>query len=181
MRFWVYDDRIKEKRDVSRRKQNKENQEVYQYWPLYWRIDAFKLCCWRRSLRVPIFTGRIDAEAEAPILWPPDAKSRLIRKDPDANEDWKQEEKGTTEGEMVGWHHWLNGHEFEQTLVLVKDREAWHASVYRVAKSQTWLSSWTTTTVSTWVNDLTVRSLFIHLQKKSNEIDTKYIDLNIRW
>ena len=54
-------------------------------------------------------------EAEAPILWPPDVKSGLIRKDPDAGRDWRQEEKGTTEGEMVEWHHWLSGHEFEQT------------------------------------------------------------------
>ena len=61
-----------------------------------------------------IFTGRTDAEAKAPILWPPDAKSQLIGKDPDAGKDWRQEEKGTTEDEMVGWHHWLNGHEFEQ-------------------------------------------------------------------
>ena len=63
-----------------------------------------------------IFIGRTDAEAEAPILWPPDAKSQLIRKDPDAGKDWSQEEKGMTEGEMAGWPHWLNGHEFEQTL-----------------------------------------------------------------
>ena len=63
-----------------------------------------------------IFIGRTDAEAEAPILWPPDAKSWLIWKDPDTGKDWGQEEKGTTEHEMVGWHHWLNGHGFEQTL-----------------------------------------------------------------
>ena len=63
-----------------------------------------------------IFTGRTDAEAEAPILWPPDAKNWLIGKYPDAGKDWRQEEKGTTEDEMVGWHHWLNGHEFEQAL-----------------------------------------------------------------
>ena len=62
-----------------------------------------------------IFIGRTDAEAETPVLWPPDAKSWLIGKDPDAGKDWRQEEKGTTEDEMVGWHHWLNGHEFEQT------------------------------------------------------------------
>ena len=62
-----------------------------------------------------IFIGRTDAEAEAPIHWPLDAKSRLIRKDPDVGKDWRQEEKGTTEDEMVGWHHRLNGHEFEQT------------------------------------------------------------------
>ena len=63
-----------------------------------------------------IFIGRADAEAEAPILWPSDAKRRLIGKDPDAGKDWKQKEKGTTEDEMFGWHHWLNGHEFEQIL-----------------------------------------------------------------
>ena len=61
-----------------------------------------------------IFTGRTVAEAEAPILWPPDAKSWLIRKDPDAGKDWRQEEKVMTEDEIIGWHHWLNGHEFEQ-------------------------------------------------------------------
>ena len=98
------------------------------------RTDAFELCCWRRLLRVPwtarrwnqlipkeiipkgIFIGRIDAEAEAPILWPPDVKNWIIDKDPDAGKDWRQEEKGMTEDEMVGCHHRLNGHEFEQAL-----------------------------------------------------------------
>ena len=61
-----------------------------------------------------IFIGRTDAETEAPILWPPDVKSWLIGKDPDAGKDWRQEEKGATEDETVGWHHQLNGHEFEQ-------------------------------------------------------------------
>ena len=60
-----------------------------------------------------VFIGRTDAEAETPILWPPRAKSWLIGKDPDAGRDWRQEEKGTTEHEMVGWHHRLNGYEFE--------------------------------------------------------------------
>ena len=63
--------------------------------------------CW-------IFIGRTDAEAETPILWPPDAKNWLTGKDPDAGKDWGQKKKGTKEDEMVGWHHWLNGHEFEQ-------------------------------------------------------------------
>ena len=63
-----------------------------------------------------IFTGKTDAEAETPTLWPPDAKSWLIGKDPDAGKDWGQEEKGVTEDEVVGWHRWLNWHEFEQTL-----------------------------------------------------------------
>ena len=60
-----------------------------------------------------IFIGRTDAEAEALIPWPPDAKSQLIGKDPDAGKDWRQEEKGTTEDEMVGWHLWLTGRESE--------------------------------------------------------------------
>ena len=63
-----------------------------------------------------IFTGRTDAEAETAIFWPPDAKSRLIGKDPDAGKDWRQEEKGTTEDEMVGWCHQLDGHESGQAL-----------------------------------------------------------------
>ena len=60
-----------------------------------------------------IFTGRTDAEAETPILWLPDAKSWLIWKDPEAGKDWRPEEKGMMEDEMIGWHHWLDGHEFE--------------------------------------------------------------------
>ena len=84
---------------------------------------------WRRLLKVPwtarrsnlsiqswVFIGRTDVEAEIPVLWPPDAKSWLIWKDPDAGKDRRQQEKGTTEDEMVGWHHWLNGHEFGLTL-----------------------------------------------------------------
>ena len=63
-----------------------------------------------------IFTGQIDTEAETPILWPPDAKSWLTGKDHDAGKDWGQKEKRATEDEMIGWHHWLNGLEFEQTL-----------------------------------------------------------------
>ena len=62
-----------------------------------------------------VFIGRTDAKAEAPILWPSDVESWPIGKEPDAGKGWRQEEKGTTEDEMVGWHHWLNRHEFEQT------------------------------------------------------------------
>ena len=98
------------------------------------RIDAFELWCWRRLLRVPwtarrpnqsilkeisqswIFIGRTDAEGEAPILCPPDAKNWLTGKNLDAGKDWGQEEKGTSEDEVVGWHHWLDGQEFEQAL-----------------------------------------------------------------
>ena len=95
-------------------------------------IDDFELWYWRR-LESPldckvikpgnpkgnkswIFIRRTEAEAEAPILWPPDANNWLIWKDPDAGKIWRWEEKGMTEDEMVGQHHWLNGHEFEQAL-----------------------------------------------------------------
>ena len=84
-----------------------------------------------------IFIGRTDAETEALILWPPD-ENWLIWKDPDAGKSWGQEEKRVTEDEMIGWHHQLNGHEFEQTQEVVKNREAWHAPVHGVTKSQTY-------------------------------------------
>ena len=90
-----------------------------------------------------IFIGRIHAEAETPILWPPDAKNWLVGKDPDVGKDWRWEEKGMTEDEMVGWHHWLDGHEFSKLWELVMDREALCVAVHGVAKSQTWLSDWT--------------------------------------
>ena len=96
-----------------------------------WRIDVFELWCWRRLLRVSwtarrsnpvhpkgnqywVFTGRNDAKAETPILWPPLAKSWFIGKDSDAGRDWGQE-KGMAEDEMAGWHRRLNGHEFGWT------------------------------------------------------------------
>ena len=106
----------------------------------HWRIDTFKLWCWRRLLKVPWtarrsnqsilkeiqpvhsegdqpweFFGRNDAKAETPVLWPPHAKSWLIGKDSDAGRDWGQEEKGMTEDEMAGWHYQLDGHEFGWT------------------------------------------------------------------
>ena len=97
----------------------------------HWRIDAFELWCWRRlesSLDCKeiqqahpkgdqswMFIRRTDAEAETPVVWPPQAKSWLIGKDSDAGRDWGQEEKGTTEDEISGWHHWLDGRESEWT------------------------------------------------------------------
>ena len=98
-----------------------------------------------------ILIGRTDVKADAPILWPPkSAMSWLPGKDPHAGKDRKQEEKGMTEDDwIIWWHHWLDGHEFEQAPELVTDREAWHASVHGVTKSQIWLSHWTELN---WVN-----------------------------
>ena len=96
------------------------------------------------------YTGKTDVKAEAPILWPPDAKRWLIGKDPDAGKDWRHKEKGTAEDEMVRQYHQLNGHESEQTRGIVKDWEAWHATVHGVAKSHIWLSNWTITTAQRW-------------------------------
>ena len=95
----------------------------------HWRIYAFELWCWRRLLSplgckeiqtiIPkgdqswVFFGKTDGEAETAILWLPNVNNWLIWNDPDAGKDWRQEEKGMTEDEMVGWYHWLNGYEFE--------------------------------------------------------------------
>ena len=91
-----------------------------------------------------VFIGRFDVEGETPILWPPDVKSLLIWKDPDAGKDWGQEEKGMTEDEMVGWHHRLNGHEFGCAPGVGVGQGSLACCSSWVTKSQTWLSDWTT-------------------------------------
>ena len=108
-----------------------------------------------------IYIGRTDAEAETLKLWPPDVKNWLIQKDPDAGKYCGQEEKGTTEDEMVGWHHWLNGYEFEQALWVGDGQEAWHAAVHGVTKSWTQLSDWAKLN---W----TVGAIFHHLLVSSH-------------
>ena len=94
-----------------------------------------------------IFFGRAEAEVETPILWPQDAKSQLIGMRMDAGKDWEQEEKRTRKDEMVGWHQWLNGHEFEQIQGESEGQAAWCAAVHELSKSQTQLSSWTTSEI----------------------------------
>ena len=123
-----------------------------------------------------IFTGRTDAEAETPILWPPDVKNWVIGKDPNAGKDWGQEEKGTTEDEMVGWHHRLNRHEFEQAL---GDGEGQGSltccsPVHGVTESQTRLSNWATKTTRAllWAGCsmciVISTSILLHLISKCN-------------
>ena len=91
-----------------------------------------------------ILIGRTDGATETRILWPPDMKSWLIWKDPDAGKDGRQEEKGMTEDEMVGWCRWISGHEFDQAVPGDNGQESLVATVCGIAKSQTWLSDWTT-------------------------------------
>ena len=126
-----------------------------------WRIDAFRLWCRRRLLRVSR-TARISNQS---VLKEINAEYSLeglmlklkfqysghlmgransVEKDPDAGKNWRQEEKEMTEHKMVGWHHWLNGHEWSKLWETVKDRKAWCPAVHGAAKSQIWLSSWTT-------------------------------------
>ena len=97
-----------------------------------------------------IFIWRTDAEAEATILWPPDAKNWLIGKDPDAGKDWGQEEKATTEDEMVEWHHRLDGHEFEQAPGVGEGQGILVCCSLWVTKSWSWLSDWIE--LSAWNN-----------------------------
>ena len=114
-----------------------------------WRIDASELWYWRR-LESPLDCKEIKPlilkeiilnilwkDGEAPVHWSPDVKIWFIGKNPDAGKDWRHKEKGTTENEMVRWHHWLYGHELEQAPGMVMDREAWHTAVHGVANSWT--------------------------------------------
>ena len=126
-----------------------------------WRIDVFKIWCWKRFLKVP-WTARSNQSilretnpkysleelmlSWSSNIWPRYAKNQLIGKDCDAGKDWNQKQKGTAGDKMVGWHHWLHGHKFEQTPVDNEGQGAWCAAVHWVARNQTPLSNWTTIT-----------------------------------
>ena len=118
-----------------------------------WKIDASELLCWRRLLRVPGTARRSNQSIQKEISreyslerlmlklqYFEHLMQRLIGKDSDAEKAWTWEEKRTTEDEMVGWHHWLDGHEFEQIQVVLMGRKAWYTAVHEVTKSWTWLS-----------------------------------------
>ena len=105
-----------------------------------------------------IFSGRTDAEAEAPVLWPPNVKSQLFGKDSDGGKDWEQEKKGVIEDETVGWHHWLNGHEFEQSM---RDNEGQGIAAHGFAQN---LENWAKTTSSRykiWLTYIEIKCLFL--------------------
>ena len=132
-----------------------------------------------------IFTGRTEAEAEAPVLWPPNAKSQLTGKDPDAGKDWRREEKRMAEDEMVRWHHWLNGRESEQTLEDGKGQgslaccSTWsRKELGRTEQLNNWIK---TLTFTHWKGELQVWHLFIFKsrqpptkQRKTEKTELKY-------
>ena len=132
-----------------------------------------------------VFIGRTNAKAETPVLWPLHEKSWLIRKDLDTGRHWGQEEKGMTEDEMAGWHHRLNGHEFEWTPGVGDGQKAWHAAVHGVTKSQTELNNWTE--LNWIIRDVENRTPLCKGMKLEHslipytKIDSKWIkDLNVR-
>ena len=126
--------------------------------------------------------GRIDVEAEVPILWPPDVKSWLTGKDLDAEKDWGQEEEGTTEDKTVDGITDLMDMSLSKLQEMVKDREAGHAAVHGVVKSQPWLSNWTTAEQQIWEN--TIENHSWGLKYSSNKLSTYvgiYWKLGVCW
>jgi len=143
----------------------------------HWRIDAFKLWCWRRLLSVCwiavrstsqpkgnqpwIFIGRTDAEAEGPTFWPPDVKNWLLGKDPNTGKDWRQKEQGMTEDEVVRWHHRLDEEELEWAPAVDDGQGGLACCSPWGCKSQTWLSDWTD-----WPWSYTQSYYYFHCSKR---------------
>ena len=120
------------------------------FWTVVWEKTLESPLNWKESKPVHpkgnqfwIFLERTDVKGETPILWPPDTKSWFIRKDLNAGKDWRQEEKGLTEDEMVGWRHQLNGHQFEQALGVGQGQGSLAFCSPWVSKRTIWLSDWT--------------------------------------
>ena len=121
-----------------------------------------------------IFIGRADAEAQTSILWPPDGKSQLNGINPVARKDWGEVGKEVTENEMIGWHHRLNGHSWSKLREIVNDREAWHAALHGVTKTETtWRLNNSNNNficparyliLSGCLTSVTLRGIFLHLQ-----------------
>ena len=147
------------------------------------RINASELWCWRllslldykkikpvnaKGNQPWIFIERANAEAEAPILWPPDVKYWLTGKDPDAGKDWRQEEKGMIEDEMVGWHHWLTDMSLSKLQDLVIDRETWHATVH---ESQRVGHNWVTEL--NWLSFYEVKNRLSQINVREREKEKK--------
>ena len=123
-----------------------------------------------------VFIGRTDAKAETPILWPPDAKNWFIWKDPDAVKDWRWEEKGMTEDEMVGWYHDSMDMTLSKLRELLMDRGACRAAVHGVAQSWTWLSDWTELIPTLFNHSFGMNGL--HSSMPSFEIQTPWEENN---
>ena len=146
----------------------------------HWRIDAFELWCWRRLLRVP-WTARRSNQSilkeisskysmeglmrTLKLQYFGHLKNQLIGKDPDAGKDWRQEEKGTTEDEMVGWHHRLDGMSLSKLRELVMDREAWRAAVHGDAISCIQLLRHDWATKLNWLNQTVMKRKYFSVSK----------------
>ena len=138
----------------------------FEFWSFPSLETSSTLFCDSKQWQVQVPVSHMVMGVKISTLWPPHGKSWLIAKDSDAGRDWVQEKKGTTEDEMAGWHHWLDGCESEWTPGVGDTLQAWRAAIHGVAKSQTRLSDWTDLTlshcgvfISLWMHRLLYRNL----------------------